>query len=116
MATITLAVASLALVARSIRELGRQWSVAARLVEGHRLVQTAPYGRIRHPVYAGLLGLGLANGLALSQAWIIPIALVIAFARTFLRMPSEERLLREAFGGRFEEYSRRVARLIPGAW
>jgi protein-S-isoprenylcysteine O-methyltransferase Ste14 len=37
-------------------------------------------------------------------------------AGTYIRIRSEERLLREAFGSEFEEYARTVPALVPGIY
>ena len=35
--------------------LGRLWSGAITRKEGHRVVDSGPYGLVRHPIYTGLL-------------------------------------------------------------
>jgi protein-S-isoprenylcysteine O-methyltransferase Ste14 len=34
--------------------LGRQWSLEARVLEGHRLIVEGPYRYVRHPIYAAM--------------------------------------------------------------
>src|SRR5689334_12323530 len=46
---------SVFLTMSAIRELGKQWSLEARLVEGHDLVTTGPYNLVRHPIYTAML-------------------------------------------------------------
>jgi protein-S-isoprenylcysteine O-methyltransferase Ste14 len=114
--TVVIAVASVWLVNASARRLGKQWALAARLVEGHTLIQDGPYRFVRNPIYTGMFGMLLATGLILTQ-WIpLLIAIVLFIAGTWVRVRSEERLLREAFGPRFEEYARNVPALIPGIY
>ena len=36
--------------------LGRFWSNAITRKEGHRVIDTGPYGLVRHPIYTGLIG------------------------------------------------------------
>src|SRR4051812_37914077 len=43
-------VAAWTLLVTAQRALGRQWSVGARLLEGHRLVTNGPYRLVRHPI------------------------------------------------------------------
>jgi len=63
-----------------------------------------------------MLGMLLATGLLRTQ-WIALLAAILIFiAGTYIRIRSEERLLREAFGSRFEEYTRKVPALIPGVY
>ncbi|HEX3143110.1 MAG TPA: isoprenylcysteine carboxylmethyltransferase family protein [Pyrinomonadaceae bacterium] len=111
--TILLAATSVWFCAAAIRTLGRQWSLGARVVEGHKLVTEGPYSIVRNPIYTGMFGMLLATGLAVSH-WIGLALAVLMFAiGTFIRVRSEERLLREMFATEFDEYSRRVAAVIP---
>ena len=118
MATITVALAagSAWLVNSAARRLGKQWGLAARVADGHTLIQDGPYRFVRNPIYAGMFGLLIATGLAVSR-WIPLLCASVLFAiGTYIRIRVEERLLREAFGCRFEEYARQVPALIPGVY
>ena len=111
--TMVLAVWSVWFCSTAIRTLGEQWSLAARVVEGHKLVTKGPYSIVRNPIYTGMFGMLLATGLAVSH-WIgIAIAIVIFAIGTFIRVRSEERLLREMFGPEFDAYARKVPAVIP---
>ncbi len=46
--------------------LGRFWSNAITRKEGHRVIDTGPYGLVRHPIYTGLIAAMLATGLAVA--------------------------------------------------
>jgi protein-S-isoprenylcysteine O-methyltransferase Ste14 len=108
-----LAVSSVWMALAAVHTLSRHWSLSAQLIEGHRLVTTGPYGVVRHPIYAGMLGLMLATALAFSR-WIVILPATIVFVvGTVLRVQSEEKLLRETFGAEFEAYWQRVPMLIP---
>jgi len=110
------AVGSVFILTAAIKTLGREWSITARLVEGHKLATTGPYAFVRHPIYTGMLGMLLATGLAVSN-WLAIVAGLIVFAvGTIIRIRREERLLRAAFGQTFEAYARRVPALIPGLY
>ena len=114
--TVAIAVASVWLVNAAARRLGKQWALAARLVEGHTLIQDGPYRFVRNPIYTGMFGMLLATGLAAAQ-WIpLLVAVVLFITGTYIRIRSEEQLLRGAFGREFEEYARRVPALIPGIY
>ena len=111
--TMTLAIGSVWFCSAAIRTLGKQWSLAARLVEGHKLITEGPYSVVRNPIYTGMFGMLLATGLAISH-WIgLLIAIVVFAMGTAIRVRSEEKLLREAFGAEFEAYARRVPAVIP---
>lgn len=111
--TILVAVGSIWFVMWGIRVLGKQWSVGARLIEGHKLVTEGPFRLVRNPIYAGMFGLLLATGLAVSH-WIgLLIAIVVYTIGTVIRVRSEQKLLREQFGAEFDSYARRVPAMIP---
>jgi protein-S-isoprenylcysteine O-methyltransferase Ste14 len=111
--TLALATASPLFAFRARQTLGKEWSVTARLVEGHRLVTHGPYRIVRNPIYAGMFGMLLATGLAITH-WIGLVIAIIVFATgTMIRVRNEEKLLRDAFGTEFEDYARRVPAVIP---
>jgi len=111
--TVLLAFASVWFCAAALRTLGVQWSLAARVVEGHKLVTQGPYSIVRNPIYTGMLGMLLATGLAVSH-WIGLVLAMLVFAiGTFIRVSREERLLREMFGREFDDYAQRVRAVIP---
>ena len=98
----------------AVKTLGKEWSITARMVEDHRLATKGPYAHVRHPIYTGMLGMLVATGLAISH-WMVLVAAIVVFAiGTLIRVRIEERLLRETFGPRFEEYARQVPAVIPG--
>jgi len=115
-ATVTLAFGSAMLGLLAVRELGKQWSLTARVLDAHELVQSGPFAQVRHPIYSALLGLLLATGLALSTAWLTALAALIYLAGTHWRAAREEALLRAHFGSAYEDYARRVPRLLPRLW
>jgi protein-S-isoprenylcysteine O-methyltransferase Ste14 len=108
-----LAVASVWFCGAAVRTLGKQWSLAARVLEGHKLVTDGPYNVVRNPIYTGMFGMLLATGLAVSHWLGLLIAIVVFAIGTFIRVRSEEKLLREAFGVEFDEYAKRVPAVIP---
>ena len=110
------AVGSVWLITMAVRTLGKEWSLTARLVEGHKLATSGPYAFVRHPIYTGMLGMLVATGLAISHWAALLVALVIFFIGTTIRVRSEERLLREAFGEQFENYARSVRAIVPGLY
>ena len=110
------AVSSVWLITMAVRTLGKEWSLTARLVEGHQLATSGPYALVRHPIYSGMLGMLLATGLAVSHWLALLAALILFFIGTTIRVRSEEKLLREAFGQQFETYARSVRAIVPGLY
>jgi protein-S-isoprenylcysteine O-methyltransferase Ste14 len=82
---------------------------------GQKVIDTGPYAIVRHPLYVGGLLLFAGSALALGSYWaLVPAA--VASAILIVRIPLEERTLREGLEG-YEEYASRVRyRLLPGIW
>jgi len=110
---VALAVGAVWVLVAAERALGRQFAYQARLVEGHKLITEGPYRRVRHPMYSSLFGLTLATAVAYSHWMVLPPFVIVYAVGTALRIRSEERLLRKAFGPEFESYARRVPAVIP---
>jgi protein-S-isoprenylcysteine O-methyltransferase Ste14 len=113
---IAAAISSVWLITMAVKTLGKEWSLTARVVEGHELATSGPYAHVRHPIYTGMLGMLVATGLAISHWAALLSALVIFFVGTIIRIRSEEKLLREAFGEQFENYAQRVPAIVPGLY
>jgi protein-S-isoprenylcysteine O-methyltransferase Ste14 len=108
-----LTIGAVMLAARAVGELGRQWSLQARVLADHALVTTGPFAHVRHPIYTGMAALCVATGLALSTGPAVLATLGFFAAGTWLRVQSEERLLRERFGPTFDAYAARIPAVVP---
>lgn len=113
---VVLAWGSVLLALWAVRTLGRQWALAARLVDGHELVTAGPYRLVRNPIYTGMLGMLVATGLAVSRPAGLVVGVAIYWGGTVVRVRAEERLLRRAFGEAWADWARRTAALVPGIW
>lgn len=95
--------------------LGPLWSSTSAPTEDHRIVETGPYGVVRHPVYAGLLLAAAATAIESGRSEAVAGALVL-IAAISLRAKLEERNLRRDLGDEpYANYRRRVPMLIPFA-
>lgn len=111
--TIVTAVLSVWLCAAAVKALGKQWTYRARVLDEHELITQGAYSLVRNPIYLGMFGMLISTGLAVGR-WPVLIGSVIVFlAGTAVRIRAEEKLLREAFGPKFEDYAARVPALIP---
>jgi protein-S-isoprenylcysteine O-methyltransferase Ste14 len=94
--------------------LGRLWSGFVTLKEGHYIVDTGPYGLVRHPIYSGVIFSAFATAaMRPTLAAFLGAALIgVGFAIT---ARVEERFLREQLGaGAYDAYKSRVPMLVPG--
>jgi protein-S-isoprenylcysteine O-methyltransferase Ste14 len=104
---------AIALFAASSRELGRNWSLVARMRSDHELVRTGPYARVRHPIYLGMLFFLVALALALGHWLQLVVAIPVFLAGTAIRTRLEDGLLEESFGDAFREYRNSTPALFP---
>jgi protein-S-isoprenylcysteine O-methyltransferase Ste14 len=101
---------------RAHADLGTNWSVTLVLREQHQLVTRGVYQRIRHPMYAAFLLIGLAQAFLLPN-WIASPLSLLAFLLMFVvRLGPEERMMLDKFGDAYAAYMKRTKRLIPGVW
>ena len=93
--------------------LGRFWSNAITHKEDHRIVDTGPYGVVRHPIYTGLIIAILATGFAVATWTAILGALFISFGE-WQKARMEEGFLSVQLGrDAYTLYSRRVPMIVP---
>ncbi len=90
-------------------------SATIEIATEQRVVDTGPYARVRHPMYAGALVLLAGVPLALGSLWgllaLVPISAVIVW-----RLLDEERFLTAHLPG-YAEYRRKTPfRLVPRVW
>lgn len=82
-----------------------------RLAPGTRLVTDGPYGRIRHPIYAGL-ALAAAGGLLLYRTWT-SLWFVAQLPVLVVRAAREDEALAAEFGAAWDAYRDRVPAWLP---
>lgn len=80
--------------------------------KNEELTTTGPYAHVRNPLYLGSILIAAGFAVAL-LSWPVAAALAVMFVAIYVPViVSEERFLRTTFP-EFEEYCRRVPRLIP---
>jgi len=94
------------------RHLGKNWSQAVTVKEGHELITSGPYALVRHPIYTGLL-LGFLGSAVARGEWRGLLAVALVFGVLWQKLKLEERWMCERFGESYEAYSRQVAALVP---
>ena len=79
------------------------------------MIDTGPYARVRHPMYAAAMVLFFGVPLALGSYWGLLILLPLA-ATLVIRLLDEETFLGRNLPG-YAEYCAKVRyRLLPGLW
>jgi len=93
--------------------LGRLWSNGITRKENHRVVDTGPYGLVRHPIYTGQIFAILTTGIAVATVTSLLGAALIALG-LWQKARLEERFLTAELGEQsYGAYCRRVPMLIP---
>jgi protein-S-isoprenylcysteine O-methyltransferase Ste14 len=108
--------ASLA-IAQWASSVNRFFSSVVRIQSerGHYVVSSGPYAYLRHPGYAGAIGVALSSGIALGS-WLSILPSLLGVALLVRRISREECVLRKELPG-YASYQGRVRyRLIPGLW
>jgi protein-S-isoprenylcysteine O-methyltransferase Ste14 len=93
--------------------LGRLWSSSVTRKADHYVVDTGPYGIVRHPIYTGIILASVATaamrGTAL--AWLGAVVMTTGWV---IKARLEEEFLREQLGSEsYGAYARRVPMLVP---
>jgi protein-S-isoprenylcysteine O-methyltransferase Ste14 len=111
MALLTLAGISFTWWARI--HLGQFWSNAITHKEGHHVIDTGPYGLVRHPIYTGLIAGMLVTGIAVGTVTAIVGAVLISLGMAQKARMEEVFLSAELGVEEYGAYRRRVPMLIP---
>jgi protein-S-isoprenylcysteine O-methyltransferase Ste14 len=113
MASMVIMPISVWLAWRSVKHLGKQWRIAAGLYSDHELVRSGPYGVLRHPIYASLLGMLMGTGMVVTWWPNLFVGVVVFLGGTEIRVRAEDKLLSSRFGEVFKEYQDSVPAYIP---
>jgi hypothetical protein len=76
------------------------------------LTRTGPYAYTRNPLYLGSMLLAAGFAVAAGRWWLVALLVAMFLAIYVPVILSEESFLRSEFAG-FDEYARRVPRLLP---
>jgi protein-S-isoprenylcysteine O-methyltransferase Ste14 len=90
------------------------------LASGHvrkneALATSGPYAYTRNPLYLGSLLIGVGFAVAARSWWVGAVLVVMFFAIYLPVIRDEENFLRGKFP-EFDEYARRVPRMLPKLW
>jgi protein-S-isoprenylcysteine O-methyltransferase Ste14 len=99
---------------KATRHLGKQWRYEAAVSPDQELITTGPYASMRHPIYASMLALMLATGMAYTWWPLLIPGLILFVIGIEIRVRAEDRLLEQFFQDEFLEYRARVpASFLP---
>jgi protein-S-isoprenylcysteine O-methyltransferase Ste14 len=93
--------------------LGRLWSSNVSRKADHHIVDTGPYGMVRHPIYTGIILATIATA-ALRGTVAAWLGMGLMTLGWYVKARLEEGFLREQLGAEeYASYARRVPMLIP---
>ena len=78
--------------------LGRNWGMPMSQKADPELVTTGPYGKIRHPIYSGIILGMVGTAIAISLYWLIAVAILAAYF--LFSAVTEERTMAKLFPAR----------------
>ncbi|MBR0904730.1 isoprenylcysteine carboxylmethyltransferase family protein [Bradyrhizobium liaoningense] len=93
--------------------LGKFWSNTITQKEDHRVIDTGPYGIVRHPIYTGLIFGMLVTGIAIGLVTTILGAILISLGMWQKGRMEEVFLSKELGEDAYGAYCRRVPMIIP---
>ena len=93
--------------------LGKFWSNTITHKEDHRVIDTGPYGIVRHPIYTGLIFGMLVTGIAIGLVTTILGAILISVGMWQKGRMEEVFLSKELGEDAYGAYCRRVPMIIP---
>jgi protein-S-isoprenylcysteine O-methyltransferase Ste14 len=92
--------------------IGKFWSASVAIREGHQLIRTGPYARIRHPIYTGIL-IAVAGTVMAVGTYPALVAFALVLVGLSYKARREELLLAREFGPAFDDHRRHTGFFLP---
>jgi len=95
--------------------LGRNWSSRVTFKVDHELIQRGPYHWVRHPIYSGLLLMGVGTAMSCNRVNFF-LGMGLCSWGLWVKLRKEEALMTKHFPEVYPEYKARTKALIPFVW
>ena len=92
--------------------LAEYWSARVTIKEGHKLIRTGPYARLRHPIYTGLILATIGSAMVIDR-WRCVLGVFLVVMGYCFKANKEESMLTQQFGEAFREHQKHTGFLIP---
>lgn len=99
---------------QAFKTIGKFFNHRVALYQGHTLIKSGIYNRLRHPIYLGNLLSFLAIPLIFSSGGGLLIILFTTIPALIYRIKIEEEFLLRHFGKEYKEYMDKTNRILPG--
>ncbi len=103
--------AGIAVAGLGLLGLRENLTAVPRPVDGGRLISHGIYGRVRHPIYTGIIAAGVGWGLVTASPAALAVAVLLGVFFD-VKARREEAWLVAAYPG-YADYRRRVRKLLP---
>jgi protein-S-isoprenylcysteine O-methyltransferase Ste14 len=104
-------VAGLALAIWARVYIGSNWGMPMSRRAEHELVTTGPYGKIRHPIYSGIILGTVGTAIAVSPYWLYAAAILSGYF--LFSAVIEEHTMARLFPAAYLPYRRATRMLVP---
>jgi hypothetical protein len=91
----------------------RKTRLEERSIRTEPLVVEGPYRYVRHPLYTGVVLLAFGSWIMLDYNPLLVTTILFLLWFNFVVIPFEEKELKAIFGREYEDYSKKVARIVP---
>ncbi len=95
------------------KHLSRNFTGTVQIRPGGNVVTTGPYAYVRHPMYLSFLLLALGTFLLTANWFLGGGFLALLLMVLIVRLPVEERALKQAYGPAYVDYKARTGALFP---
>lgn len=113
---LALTILGIALRQWAVLMLGQFFTVQVQVHSDQTVVDTGPYRWVRHPSYTAIIISFLGIGVALGNWLSIAALIIVPTIGLVIRIRVEERVLLDALGEPYRQFSASRARLIPKVW
>lgn len=105
-------VTAFVLTTRCWLSMGSNWTMAVRPDKETRLITDGPFATVRHPIYSLSLLLMISTLIAVTNWWMLLVA-VIHCSMLVLKSWNEEQYLTRTHGQQYLEYLKQTNRFVP---
>jgi len=113
---VSIMILGMALRQWSVLTLGQFFTVQVQVRRGQTVVDTGPYGWVRHPSYTAIIMTFAGIGVVLENWLSLLVLIVVPTIGLVIRIRVEESALLAALGEPYREFAATRARLIPKVW
>lgn len=101
------------LIYYSLWNMGSNFSASLKIKKGHQLITTGIFSYVRHPLYVLFCAMWTCFFLLTTNYFIGATGIITYLIIFIYRVPIEEKMMREKFGKKYDDYSKMTPRYFP---